>query len=156
MQAPTLRHRQSGSALIEALVSVLIFSIGVLSLVALQAVSIKNSADAKYRSDAAALAKQIVAQMWVDRSNIDNYAHHPTGTACAFTGAASANVGAWVTPVTAWTAQVAGLLPGSGAANTQIAVTTVNATKQVKVTVCWKGPQETVTHNFAMTSQINP
>jgi type IV pilus assembly protein PilV len=156
MHAPSMRHRQTGSALIEALVSVLVFSIGVLSLMALQAVSIKNSADARYRSDASSLAKQIVAQMWVDRSNLDNYAHHPTGTLCAFTGAASANVGAWVTPVTAWTAQVASLLPGAGAANTQIVVSTVDGTKQVKVTICWKGPQETVTHNFAMTSRINP
>lgn len=146
---------QAGSALLEALFSILLFSVGVLALTALQAASIKNSADAKYRSDASELAKQIVGQMWVDRSNLDNYAHHPTGALCAFTGSASANVGGWTTPVTAWTAQVASALPGSGAANTQIQVTPVGATRQVKVTVCWKGPQETVTHNYALTAQIN-
>jgi type IV pilus assembly protein PilV len=145
------RNRQGGSAMIEALVSILVFSIGVLSLVALQAASIKNSADAKYRSDASSLAKQIVAQMWVDRSHIDTYAHYPAGTACTFSGLASA-----ATPVTAWTTQVAAALPGASASRTQIQVNTVDGTKQVKVTVCWKAPQETITHNFAMTARINP
>jgi type IV pilus assembly protein PilV len=151
MNSRRSRTRQSGSALIEALISILVFSIGVLSLMALQAVSIKNSADAKYRSDASYLAKQIVAQMWVDRSNIDNYAHYPTGTSCAFSGSASS-----VAQVTTWNTQVAAALPGASAAKPQIQVSTVSGTKQVKVTVCWKGPQETVTHNFAMTARINP
>jgi type IV pilus assembly protein PilV len=148
-------RRQQGAALLEALFAVLLFSVGVLGLVGLQAASIKNSADAKYRSDAAQLAKQIVGQMWVDRSNIDHYAHHPAGPTCALTGAASADVGTWVSPVPAWVAQVASLLPGAGSAQTQIQVNTVGASRQVQVTVCWKGPQETVTHNVAMTAQIN-
>ncbi len=68
---------QRGSALLEALFAILIFSIGLLALVALQAVSIKNSIDAKYRSDASYVANQIIAQMWIDRTpaNLDNYVH---------------------------------------------------------------------------------
>ena len=147
---------QHGSVLLEALFAFLLFSIGVLALIGLQTVSIKNSADAKYRSDASYLANQIIARMWVDRSNIDRYAHYATGPLCAFTGTASADVGGWVTPVTAWVTQVTGLLPGAASSKTQILVTTVSGTKQVKVTVCWKGPQETTTHNFAVTAQINP
>ena len=155
MQPMAIRS-QRGSVLLEALFAFLLFSVGVLALVGLQAASVKNSADAKYRSDASYLANQIIAQMWVDRSNIDRYAHYATGTACAFTGTASADVGGWVTPVTAWATQVVNLLPGAASNKTQILVTTVNGTKQVKVTVCWKAPQETVTHNFAITAQINP
>lgn len=147
---------QRGSMLLEALFAILLFSIGVLALVALQAVSIKNSIDAKYRSDASYLANQIVAQMWVDRSNIDRYSHHPTGSVCAFTGSASADSSPWVTPVTAWVTQVTSLLPGSAPSKTQIVVNTVSGTKQVKVTVCWKTPQEPVPHNFALTAQLNP
>lgn len=147
---------QRGSALLEALFAILLFSIGVLALVALQAVSIKNSTDAKYRSDASYLANQIIAQMWLDRSNIDRYAHYPTGPLCAFTGTASSNASPWTTPVTAWVAQVMALLPGAASNKTQIAVTSVGGTKQVKVTVCWKGPQEVTAHNFAVTAQINP
>lgn len=149
-------RRQRGSALLEALVAILLFSVGVLALVALQAVSIKNSADAKYRSDASYLANQIVAQIWVDRSNIDRYAHYPSGPQCAFTGSASADVSPWVTPVTAWATQAMDLLPGTASNKTQIVVNTVGSTKQVKVTVCWKSPQETTTHNFTLTAQVNP
>lgn len=152
---PTSISSQRGSVLLEALFAFVLFSVGVLALVGLQAVSVKNSADAKYRSDASYLANQIIGQMWVDRSNIDRYAHYATGAGCAFTGTASADVGGWVTPVTAWVTQVTNLLPGAASNMTQILVTTVGGTKQVKVTVCWKGPQETVTHNFAITAQIN-
>lgn len=143
---------QHGSSLLEALVAIFIFSIGILALISLQAASIKNSIDAKYRSDASYLVNQIIAQMWVDRSNIDAYGHYQTGGVCApFTGTASANA-----KVTGWVAQVADLLPGSASNKTQIQVSNVGTTKQVRVTVCWQGPQETTAHNFVATAQINP
>ncbi|MFC5495921.1 hypothetical protein ACFPOE_00100 [Caenimonas terrae] len=151
-----MKRSQGGSVLLEALFAILLFSIGVLALVALQAVSIKNSIDAKYRSDASYLANQIVAQMWTDRSNLDRYSHYAGGPLCAFTGSASADASPWVTPVTAWVTQVTDLLPGSAANKTQIVVSNVGSTKQVKVTVCWKSPTETGSHNFAVTAQINP
>ena len=155
MKALSIPRSQRGSVLLEALFAILLFSIGVLALVALQAVSIKNSVDAKYRSDASYLANQIIAQMWTDRSNLDRYSHYPSGSLCAFTGSASANAAPWVTPVTGWVAQITDLLPGAASNKTQIVVSTVGITRQVKVTVCWKGPQETANHNFAMTAQIN-
>lgn len=55
---------QRGSMMLEALISILIFSIGILAIIGLQAASIKMSSDAKYRSDASFLASQLVAQMW--------------------------------------------------------------------------------------------
>lgn len=155
MKTKTQMQTQKGSALLEALFAILIFSLGILALLGLQAVSIKNSIDAKYRSDASYLANQIIGQMWVDRTHIDDYAHYQTGATCAFTGAASADVGGWVTPVTRWVTQVTDLLPGAAASKTQIAVSTVGTSKQVTVTVCWKSPQETGTHNFVATAQIN-
>jgi len=141
---------QRGSSLLEALVAILIFSFGVLALVALQAVSIKNSIDAKYRADASYLTNQIIAQMWVDRANIDNYAHYTAGPVCSFTGSASGNAN-----VTGWVSQISSLLPGAASAKTQIQISTVASTKQVRVTVCWQGPQETTAHNFVTTAQIN-
>lgn len=151
MKTSTFMKTQQGSTLLEPLIAILIFSVGILALVALQAVSIKNSIDAKYRADAAYLANQIIAQMWLDRPNIDNYAHYQTGSVCAFTGSASSN-----TNVTSWIAQVTNLLPGTASSKTQIQVTTpIAGTKQVKVTVCWQNPQETSAHNFVVTAQIN-
>lgn len=156
MKTTSRSKAQAGGALLEALVAILIFSFGVLGLLGLQAASIKSSSDAKYRSDASYLANQIIAQMWLDRSNIDNYGHYQTGPVCAFTGSPSADVTPWVTPVTGWITQVASLLPGAASSKTQIQVSTpVTGTKQVKVTVCWQGPQDSTTHNFVITSQIN-
>jgi type IV pilus assembly protein PilV len=148
-------EKQQGASLLEALVAIFIFSIGILALVSLQAASIKNSIDAKYRSDASYLVNQIISQMWVDRTKIDSYAHYPDGDVCGpstpFTGTASSYA-----KVSSWVAQVTRLLPGSASNRTQIQVSDVGTTKQVKVTVCWQGPQETVVHNFAATAQINP
>lgn len=147
-------YRQRGSTLLEALVAIFIFSVGVLGLIGLQAVSIKNSIDAKYRADAAFLANQIIGQMWVDRANIDNYAHYITGGPCGHTGSASTQ-----TPVTNWIAEIGKTLPAASltaAKIAQIQVTTpITNTKQVTVTVCWQSPQETSPHNFVATAHIN-
>ncbi|WP_210545830.1 hypothetical protein [Rhodoferax sp. PAMC 29310] len=151
MKKKSLMKSQKGSALLEAMVAILVFSFGILGLLGLQAVSIKNSIDAKYRSDASYIANQIIAQMWVDRSNIDSYAHLQAGAVCAYTGTASTNAN-----VTGWISQASSQLPGAASAKTQILVTTpVAGIRQVKVTVCWQGPQETTPHNFATTAQIN-
>lgn len=146
---PTQQH---GSSLLEALIAILIFSVGILALVGLQAASIKNSSDAKYRADAAYLANQIIGQMWVDRGNIPLYAHNPVGPACNPTAAASAN-----TNVTDWLAQTSTLLPGAASAKQQITVGALTASSAwpVTVTICWQGPQETTAHNFVATAQIN-
>lgn len=142
---------QQGSALLEALFAVLIFSLGILALMALQAVSIKSSIDAKYRSDASYLVSQIIAQMWLDRSNIDSYAHYQTGPVCAFTGSPSANA-----KVTAWLTRVVSQLPGVASGKVQIQVSTPLADiKRTKVTLCWQGPQDSAAHNFTSTAEIN-
>lgn len=143
---------QQGSAILEALISILIFSIGILSLMNLQAASIKNSSDARYRADATYLANQIIGQMWVDRGNISAYAHKPAGAACAPTGAASGN-----SNVTAWLAQASTLLPGASSANQQITVGALTSSNAypITVTICWQAPQDSAPHNFVTTTQIN-
>src|SRR5688500_996364 len=89
---------QRGSVLLEAFIAILLFSGGILGLMGLQAVSLKNSADARFRAEASYLATQIIGQMWAENpANLASYAHHPTGTACNFGGAASTNPN-----VTAW------------------------------------------------------
>lgn len=52
--------------MLEALISILIFSFGILGLVGLQAQSIRHINDAQYRGEAVYLANSYVAQMWAD------------------------------------------------------------------------------------------
>src|SRR3954453_16828459 len=62
----TALFAERGSILLEALIGILVFSLGVLGLVGLQAASIKNTSEARYRTQAAYLTDQLIAQMWVD------------------------------------------------------------------------------------------
>ena len=68
--APTLQH---GVVLLETLIAILIFSLGVLGIVGLQATMIKNTSEAKYRSEASYIAQQRIGQMWSDPANLINY-----------------------------------------------------------------------------------
>ncbi len=121
---------QQGVMLIEALVAILIFTLGIIALMGLQADSIAQVSQAKYRTDASYLANQIIGKMWVDQANLSSYA------TAGYAGRSD------------WDTLVASTLP-SGAAT--IAV----AGSQVTVTVRWKQPEDIVTHNFLAVANIN-
>ncbi len=63
--AARARGAQGGVMLLEALLGLLIFSLGVLALVAMQSVSISNVSNAKYRVEAAFAAEEIMNYMWL-------------------------------------------------------------------------------------------
>lgn len=142
----SLRRTQSGVMLLEALIAILIFSMGILALIGLQAQSIRNSSEAKYRADASFLANQVVGYMWADRANFSQYSHRPSGAVCAPTGTDSSNGN-----VTAWLANVAALLPAATSSKQSITVDT--ATRRVTVRICWES--RTGTHNMELTSQLS-
>lgn len=58
-----MRSKQSGVMLLEALIAILIFSLGILGVVGMQASAVKANRDAKYRADAGLLANELVGQM---------------------------------------------------------------------------------------------
>ena len=60
---------QRGVVLLESLIAILVFSLGVLGIVGLQAAMIKSTADAKYRSEANLIAQQRIGQLWADPAN---------------------------------------------------------------------------------------
>ena len=72
---------QGGVMLLEALIALLIFSLGILAIVGMQATAIQDVGEAKYRSDAAFLANQIVADMWSNSTQLAKYAWSGTGGA---------------------------------------------------------------------------
>ncbi|MEO8486781.1 MAG: pilus assembly protein PilV [Betaproteobacteria bacterium] len=66
------RRSQSGAFLLEALVGVLIFAFGILGLVGLQAVAIRNTNDLQYRGEAIQIANAAIGRMWtMDRANLE-------------------------------------------------------------------------------------
>jgi type IV pilus assembly protein PilV len=124
------RQSQRGVILIEALVAILIFSVGVIAVMGMQAVSIEQVSQAKYRTDASYLANQITGQMWTDVPNLATYA------TAGSTGRA------------AWDATVANTLP-SGTAT----ITVVGSL--VTVTVNWQVPNESVIRKYVSAVNIN-
>ena len=124
--------RQGGSTLLESLVAILVFSFGVLGMVGLQAASIKSISEAKYRTDAAFLANELIGQMWVERATITT--DYPTPAE--------------------WKERIANALPG-GTGSVVVSVDP-NTTPLLRttVTVQWTVPGNTP-HQFVSVAQIN-
>ena len=55
--------------ILEAMIAILIFSMGILALVGMQATAINTASDAKYRSTAGFLADQMIGTVWAARQN---------------------------------------------------------------------------------------
>ena len=70
---PPRARAQGGVALIEVLVALLIFMLGVLGVVGLQTSMTRAQTESKVRADAAALANELVGRMWTDVNNIGAY-----------------------------------------------------------------------------------
>ena len=131
--------RQRGATLLEALIGILIFSIGILALVGMQALAIKHMSDAKYRSDASFFANEIIGQMWVNRASLGTYAY-------AGAGAPPAAINSWVT-------SIQNALPGVTAAANLPIITVAGTT--VTVTVRWQLPGGSDVHRHITMAYIN-
>ncbi len=153
---------QHGVMLLEALIGILIFSVGILAMVGMQAAAFSASADAKSRSEAAAFANQIISEIWmgVDRTtaantitSLNNFQLNTGGSDCAFSGGAADNTNTVLTGwVSAVTDTATGLL-GATAAMQQIVVSTADLNR-VTVTVCWQAPQDTRSRRHQVISYV--
>lgn len=72
------RSSQQGVVLVEAMLAIVIFSIGVLAVVGLQAAMIKNADESKYRAEASYIAQKRIGEMWADPANIASYVETDT------------------------------------------------------------------------------
>ncbi|MFN7086976.1 MAG: type IV pilus modification protein PilV [Burkholderiales bacterium] len=165
-EAITSRRKrfQSGVMLLEALIGILIFSMGILAMVAMQATTISMAADAQYRSEAAFLADEIISRIWVsvDRSDaaalqasLNTFRYNTSGSNCNFSGgAADAGNTVLANWVAAVTTAAGTRLPGATAAMQQVLVDTA-ANNLVTVTVCWRPPQDTQSRKHVVTANIS-
>jgi len=103
---------QQGIALLESLIAILIFSMGIIAVAGLQGYMIKGAAEAKNRTDASFIAQRRISMMWANPANLDDFAEA--------------------------TAVTVAELP-SGTRKTEI---TNAATGDVTVTVKWQAPGE--------------
>jgi len=130
-------NRQTGIALLEGLIAILIFSLGILAIVGMQAIAVKQSTDARYRSDAALLADQLISTMWVD--------DHTTLTTKYQTGG---------TGYTSWLSDVSAALPKVADNPPTVDVTSGG---DVTITIYWLSPSEPSTstpHKYISSAHI--
>lgn len=145
----TSKHAQQGSLLLEALIAFLIFSMAILGVIGLQATAINNTLDARYRSDAAFLANQIIAQIWTDADSTTSPSVIKASYACApcKSNNGNANTRDWVTQIQS------GFLPGVTDAANQPSIEI--AGNQVTVTLRWQAPQgQQQAHNYVTKTEI--
>jgi type IV pilus assembly protein PilV len=144
-------NKQAGSMLLEGLISILLFSIGILAIVGLQAASIKMVGDAKYRSDASLLTDQLIGQMWASDRTIAtlqaNFSSTPAGPQYTNWVIKSVNTSS---------------LPGVAgvAANQPTVIFTTNTTTTVNssivtMTIYWNSPNEPAqAHKHVVVAEI--
>ena len=119
-QRPLPKRSQRGVALIEVLVSILLFTLGILGLIGLQSRAIGFSVDAEDRNRAALLANEIASVMWINRTVV----------------VPAASLTAWQTKVADPT--------NSGLPNGAGTVTNVSA-NSADVRITWRAPSRLAT-----------
>ena len=132
------RWRMSGVVLIEVMVALLIFMLGVLGMVGLLVSMTRATTDSKVRADAAYLASEMVGRLWSDTANLASY----DGSNCASTGLCKE-----------WQSKVAARLPkGVGSVGV-----TVDAAGDAAATIVitWIGPDQQ-THTYTTNTNIVP
>lgn len=137
-----VKTRQSGSALLESLIAILIFSFGVLGLVGLQAAMIGGAADAKYRNEAGFFVNRLLGEMAAaDRSSTSALATFATG---------GDRYNLWATDIKNSDAANGLLgLPGAAANPPTVAIaagplnaSTLPTSYNITVSVFWKSPKQ--------------
>ena len=150
LRAIPSRRRARGFSMVEVLVAVVIFALGVLGLVQLQATAVKMSTDARQRAEATFLADQLLARMLIsDRAVADSFNHRASGTTpCGPSGAASTNA-----MVTDWLAQVAATFPRADINEQQIVVTG-SPPEEVTIRLCWKNGEDDAPHTMEVVNRV--
>lgn len=126
-------RRQGGIAMIEVLVAMLIFMLGVLGLVGLQGSMTRAQTESKFRADAAYLANEAIGRMWSNLSSIASY----DGGGCAS-----------VARCKEWQDKVNASLP-QGAGAVALDASTGDAT----ITVSWTSPGGE-THKYVTSTSV--
>jgi type IV pilus assembly protein PilV len=142
------RHSQQGAFLLEALIGILIFSLGILGIVGLQAQAMRFTNDAEYRAEAVYLANSLISHMWADKQSTLKSQYDSTVGGAKYT--------TWITNDVVPGMQGAVLLPAPVVlvddATLPAAVTKTSSV--VRVQISWSLPGDTTVHNYTTTGVI--
>ncbi|MDD2742912.1 MAG: hypothetical protein PHV02_11600 [Rhodocyclaceae bacterium] len=141
-QLRNLRRDQSGVVILEGLVAVFIFTIGILGLVGMLAASLKNVSEAQYRTDAAFHADSLLAQLRVA---------DPGTRAIDFASPSGTSFVTWKGRITSGE----NALPGSSkTALLPTVVFTGANSRTVTVTIQWQAQNDTNVRNYIVETAL--
>lgn len=115
---------QRGVVLLESLIAILIFSLGVLAIVGLQAAMVGNTTASKFRADASYLMQQRLGLIWANPGDTNRFS-----TIAALD-------------------DISSLLPNG------TRTVTCLSPGEVRIQVTWKAPGDAVTHNVTTDARI--
>jgi type IV pilus assembly protein PilV len=162
-------RKQGGMFLIEALIAILIFALGILGMIAMGGTAVSAQSDAQYRTEASNLADAIAGQIaiGVDRSSeaalalsLQGYKHQEAGTDCTYAGPPITGVSPGPATVLALLnkagpAATGGAgLPGVTGAMQQIRVDTAQPNR-VEITLCWKTVSDNAARRHTLVTYVN-
>lgn len=152
MMTLTSPKTQSGSFILEALVSVLIFAVGIIALMGMSAQALNQVGQSKFRNDASNLADELTGDMWIG-ADLASFA-----VAAAANPSVSCPVGNAQAAATAWLARVKSVLPAGCATVIVTPITTTGGVvtdAQVAIDISWADNKNAgVRHQYITSMQI--
>lgn len=141
-----MNRYQAGVGIIEALISLLVFSIGILGMIGLQATLLQDSSDNRVRIQAGFLGTSLLGMAATDPANAGCFIVNSAATsACLSTDAQEL--------AQLWTAEALSALPGSATLPPVVAYDL--GTGQMTVTLRWRSPGDDMAHNYVVVSQVS-
>jgi type IV pilus assembly protein PilV len=141
-----MKRYQGGSGLIEALISLVTISIGILGMIGMQAALLAENGESRVRMQAGFFATSILGMAAANPENVGCFIVNSAQTvACSSTDAA--------TQAANWTTQVSDALPGSAGVPPQVAYD--SASGQLSVTLRWRMRGDTTVHNYIAATQVS-
>ncbi len=130
---------QRGSTLVEGLLALVVFSIGLIGLLMLQSAALVDGANAHYRSEASLLASDLIARMWTgDRTLAGLNTRFADPDAPEYRG---------------WQQRVQATLPGVSDTANQPQVG-IGAQRDVTIALSWQAPGDARSHRLVVHTRI--
>lgn len=141
-----MKRYQTGGGLVEGLMSLMILSIGILGIVAMQATLIQENSESRIRMQAGFFASSLLGMAAANPQNVGCYiVNNAQSVACASNDAQA--------QATGWVNQVTSVLPGSTGVPPQVSYDAVSG--QLTVTLRWQLANDTTVHNYVSATQVS-